>query len=291
MENEQGGSQWRTIGFIVGYAASIGFLVFAGIDLNGDLKDLSIPEAFGLAYLCFLLAFWVTYFRGKHHKLGTLRIFLDKHTYRKEHKDIPDPAAVPGKEDMDSPETINARNTAVQQRALAGIISQGTFMTAVALFLGPVLGLPEDEMSSYQSLMRPVIAGLAILTVTLILWSIDLLDTAQNVFRGGSAASLEYRAYFFRQIGLHEPKGGASYRFYGFAFLSIFVISAISFFQPLLTGPGVTVFCYLGYPVLFGYRVTYEKNEETIKPDKDIKWPALSFALIGLLFSILAWRF
>jgi hypothetical protein len=274
------GSHGRTLFVISVLFLFLAVLIFGAFYFHPEEK-FGRHEETSLIALAFLAAFWFTYFTGSFFRLGTLRVFLDKNTYRRDGSD----------DDLTQPEktlVMERRNTALLARCAASTTSQSFFMAVIALFLWPVLdGRSVAIPSPYQLLLRPLVIGLGLLTIFFMLWSIDLLDTAQNVFRGDDSLLLKRRIYFSREIGV-TPQGAASYRYFGFATMTIFLISAVSFFKPGFAGLAVPVFCYLGYPVLFGYSAEYDREGKILLSETDpAKWPPVLLLTAGLALNLI----
>ncbi len=111
-------------------------------------------------------------------------------------------------------------------------------------------------------------------TILLLCFAIDIFDTSANIFDPGSQSEKEYRQWFFRHVGPFAPKGGVTYAYYGFAALSIFFVVALSYLYVPLSGVGVAVYIYLGYPYLYGYY----RVGATVEIDEEAAWPAFLFS-------------
>jgi len=142
-------------------------VIFDGLIMYG-LRYTDITEdryRFSLYFLGVLLSFWVVYFAGRILRIGTLREFLDAKTYRLQSLDE--------REVLDH-DTIELRQKAISDRSLAAIVSQGTFLGAVALLLGGILDSGKT-LNPYQLLMQPIITGFGLISVLLLLWSVGFV--------------------------------------------------------------------------------------------------------------------
>ncbi|MEL6930325.1 MAG: hypothetical protein AAFO95_17055, partial [Cyanobacteria bacterium J06600_6] len=160
------------------------------------------------------------------------------------------------KENIDklSDDEVEELNKDIIQKSNTSLMSQGTWMGVISLFLGLIIS-NSITVSPYQEFIRTyIIIPFALLSLVLIIWAIDVFDTIYNKFKKDPKINLEIRVFLYRHIGNWGLTGAASYRFYAFASLSMFIVSAIAFYHPFTAGIFASVYCYLGYPILYGFK-------------------------------------
>lgn len=249
---------WKKIIVLALFTSCLEAAGFTLLKLIGYLDHLQRVEKASIAHLIFLPAFWLTYFFGEQLKIGRLRSYLDRYTYRK------DP--VEG-DTLDC--QLEKRKNAMSSKITSSITSQGVFIAIISLILNLLYRVPVQERSiQYQKLLKESLIVVGFATIILMLWAIELLDTAQNAYKDRECHEnsepdkkypLERMIYFYRELGIG---GGISYRFYGFALLSVFFICSFAFIIPSLTGGLVILFACVGYPVVFGYEIMYNSQAQ-----------------------------
>jgi phosphoglycerate dehydrogenase-like enzyme len=254
------GTTWRNRHLRV-VTAILAFATAIGATGTGVLRALQsepfeLEQYYALGCLSVLLAWWTIYFN--YHRLGltNLRAFLrDKNPYRGDGKPV---------------EHVNMQkdeDTNVVTKAAFSVGAQGILIAIIALFLDLVLST--GDLDAYQRFLRPVIVFVALLTILTMVLAIDILDTAANVYASGKWSPFQYRRWFNSGVGPSFPKGGASYAYYGFALFSAYIVLGLMFFYPLMSGYGVAIYTYLGYPFLFGYeRVVNDEGELAVEVDE-----------------------
>jgi hypothetical protein len=200
-----------------------------------------------------LLAWWIVYFNHRRFGVVNLRRFLsEKNPFRRDGTFMPI---------VNDPEARKENERRIQAKGASSIGAQGVQIAIVAFMLSAVLAA--ERTGYYAEAVRPAVVVLALFTLLLLCFSIDILDTAVNIFEPGNHQDEQhYPQLFYRRVGPKVPKGGAGYAYMGFAALSVFLVVAVSFFYVALGGVGVAVYVYLGYPYLFGYFVNPEGRVE-----------------------------
>lgn len=267
------GSHLRIIALILVFAVVICATALGYMSWRSNVH-LTWEERWSLFCWSILLSWWVVYFNHRRLGVTNLRAFLDnKNPFRRN-------ADQPERQDDESAQTQN------QQRIIAksssSISAQGVEIAIVALLLNHVLAIAPS--TRYLAFVRPWVVALAMVTILLLCFAIDILDTSANIFDPGSRSERQYRQWFFRHVGPFAPKGGVTYAYYGFAGLSVFFVVALSYLYVPLSGFGVAVYIYLGYPYLYGYR----RTPQSVEIDEGSALPGLLFSLaIGLVTAAL----
>lgn len=204
--------------------------------------DLTIAQCWSIVCVVFLFAWWWVYFRGARLKIWTLRRFLiDKSQFRS----VDVGAETDGQDEWSN----------MKDKSQSTVQTLSILVAVITLFLALVL--QEEAQNAYQQIVRFAAVVAAVITITCMVFAIDILDTVSNLFiakhypDGGTPTA--YSKYFYRQLGPSVPKGGISYAYYGFALFSAFVIMSVAFFHTAYAGIGVAAYTYLGYPFWFGY--------------------------------------
>lgn len=229
----------------------------------------------------FLLCWWIIYFSSEKLKIWSLRLFLDKRTlFRKKNQ----------QEEMQKKDSEKLElEKAIVNKSSSTITVLGIFIAIVGLFL--TLVLHSKCQGQYEKLLRNIILITALTTIILMIFAIDILDTVANYFREGVKKPFDYQVYFYRKVGV-VPRGGISYAYYGYASFTLFLILSLSFFAPLLAGLGLSLFTYLGYPILFGYKREWDNNQvRDVEIDEEIRWPSLWLGAFFLIVTGLIWWF
>lgn len=223
------------------------------INLHWSTIDINYSEYISICTLFLLTSFWIVYFQAKAAQLPNLSQFLDFKTYRTQSFH----------EDENTEHTaIELRQKAISERSLSGIASQGAFAGVAAIFLGAFTA-GFDPKTPIQTITRDISVFFGVLTILLSLWSIELFDTSQNVFKGSHVERLRLRAHFSRHVGLFGTGGGLIYRFYSFVASQFFIVSALLAIRPFTAMICTFFIIYLGYAPLFAYKCTYEYNKIT----------------------------
>lgn len=222
---------------------------------------LDIQQRWALFCFCFLAVWWIIYFRTPRSRIWSLRLFLRKRN--------PDRAS----------ESNNAVEGTIITKAGFIIGNQSMYMAVIALFLG--ITLQNDNGTYYYIITQYLAIITALVSILLMVFAVDILDTVTNRFEGGEKDFLGYRKWFFSELGPIFPKGGASYAYLGYTIFTVFFIVAISTFHPVLASFGVAIYTYLGFPFLFGYKgKQIAGNDYEIEVDLNSKsCLAISFAL------------
>jgi hypothetical protein len=196
--------------------------------------------------IMFMVWWWILYFISPKLKVYSLWLFLlDKSRLRSE----------PRANEIN--EIIRLEN-AIDVKCTSSILVLTIYIAILAIFITAVMG--KDLICDYQRLLRTVILIVAVITVISMILAIDLLDSVANLFRRGAKKPYEYKLIFYKECGPSLPKGGIGYAYLGYAFFSLFLILSVSFFDPLLAGLGMSVYTYLGYPIMFGYKGVKDKD-------------------------------
>lgn len=260
-----------------------GALIALATELAG--LNLDHGQRWALVSLGFLLSWWVVYFSSRRFELPSLRTFLDDksqvrwaamHTERDGDGEAEggnmDPASSTG-QDAASHDRAE-HNDPVLTKAAFSVGAQGIFIAIIALFL--TLVLQDARGDDYHDLLRFLSVLIALITILLMIFAIDILDTVANPFRAGERTPDQYRQWFYRKIGPGGPSGGISYAYFGFASFSVFIIVAMAFFFPAMAGLGIATYAYLGYPLFFGFRKVSSKEEKDLRVEIDEKAPVIS---------------
>lgn len=227
---------------------------------------LTWEERWSLFCWAILLSWWIVYFNHRRLGITNLRAFLDnKNPFRRN-------ADRPQKQGDQEAQAENQRRIVAKSSSSIG--AQGIEIAIVALLLNQALAI--KPTAGYLTFVRPWLVALAMVTILLLCFAIDILDTSANIFDPGSQSEQEYRQWFFRHVGPVAPKGGVTYAYYGFAGLSIFFVVALSYLYVPLSGFGVAVYIYLGYPYLYGY----SRTPQSVEIDKGSVMPALLFSVV-----------
>jgi len=245
-------------------------------------NDFELRQYYSWACMGFLVAWWIVYFSYKPLGIYNLRAFLrNKNPYRDDKDDehfLDQSGPVEVHESESDPKD---KATNLVTKAAFSLGEQAILIAIVAFFLNLVLTSP--ARSQYQSFLRPVIVLLALVIILLMVFAIDILDTAANVFRRGEESSFEYRRWFNSSVGPGLPNGGASYAYSGFAFFTGYIVLGLSFYYPLISGVGIALYAYLGYSFLFGYRGVEKDGEIEVEIDEAASRE--SFWIGGLLLA------
>lgn len=266
--------------FLVSFSLYIVLLLFLQL-----LRLLYPPYSTGFSFqhywslycLVFLLAWWIDYYGSRKFKIWSLRLFLDHHSrFREETL----------KYNLGG-EQAKRLEEAIWNKASSTITMQGIFIAIVGLFL--TLVMRHEDRDEYREFLQPFVLFMALTMVIIMVFAIDLLDTVRNSFKIGAKTSFGYQIYFYRNLGV-LPKGGISYAYYGYSLFSLFFISALSFFYPLLACLGLSLFTCLGYPILFGYKGERENEKvQQVEIDEKTKWPSITLGLFFLILIGLIW--
>lgn len=233
------------------------------------------------SFYCFIFLFcwWVIYFASKKLKIWSLRLFLDKHSLFREET----------QQETRQEKDLQKLEQAIVNKSSSTITVLSIFMAVVALFLA--LTLQFKFQDQYEKLLRTAILITALTAIILMVFAIDILDTVANFFRKGAKTSFGYQVYFYRHLGPPLPRGGISYAYYGYVSFTLFFILSVSFFCPLLAGLGLSLFTYLGYPILFGYKGEWKNNKvQEVEIDQEIKWPSILLGAFFLIVTVLIWQ-
>lgn len=259
---------------IIGLGGVIGggSAVLLNLVLN---PEFTFVQYYSIGCMGFLLAWWIVYFNYQVFGVYNLRAFLrDKNPYRDEAR-----VGALGESGSDDADTN------IVTKAAFSIGAQGILIAIIVFFLDLVLNTADPD--EFQDFLRPIIVGLGLLAILLMVFAIDILDTAANVFASGERSPREYRRWFNSGVGPGFPKGGAAYAYLGFACFSAYIVLGLSFFYPLITGFGISVYAYLGYPFLFGYvQVRRVDGTTAIEVDDAPSWSP--HVLGGMLLSVTA---
>lgn len=233
------------------------------------------------SFFCFMfmISWWLLYFMSPNLNILSLRLFLMEHSLLR--SDMRD----------NKKNDIEKIEKAVKDKSTSSILVLTIYIAILAIFITAIMG--KDPIYDYQLLLRKVILVIAVITIISMILAIDLLDSVANLFSGGVKEDYEYKLIFYKKCGPQLPKGGAGgigYSYFGYACFSLFLILSVSFFNPLLSGLGLSVFTYLGYPIMFGYkRVILENDKISVEFDEGNKVKIISIILGGtfLLITIL----
>lgn len=227
----------------------------------------------------FLICWWLIYFTSRPLKIWNLNLFLKRHSQLR---------CMPAfdRECNDFKELEKA----IIAKSSSSTSALTIYIAIIALFMAIVMR--QEPICEFQHLLHYFILVAAVIGIIFLIFAIDLLDTVANKFLGGPKTAYQYQLIFYNNLGPPLIKGGGLlYTYWGYAWFSLFLILSVSFFHPLLAGLGLSVFTYIGYPIMFGYRGKWEKNEFEVEIDKEVKWP--SIVLGGLFFFITAfiWKY
>ena len=245
-------------------------------------RVLSCEHFWSFYCFIFLLCWWIIYFSGEKLKIWSLRLFLDKYSlFRKKNQQ-----QEPQGQQVQNQHTLEQK---IVNKSYSTITMLSILMVVVALFLTLVLNFKYPDQ--YQNLLRIIILITALTTIILMIFAIDILDTVANYFREGVKKPYDYQVYFYRKVGI-VPRGGISYAYYSYASFTLFLILSLSFFAPLLAGLGLSLFIYLGYPILFGYKRECDNNQvRDVEIDEEIRWPSIWLGAFFLIVTGLIWWF
>lgn len=217
-------------------------------------------EKWSILCVTFLFSWWVVYFNGSRLGIWTLRRFLthkskfrtlidtSSNQFRKKHGD-----------QVEQRQNELGEWGDIKDKANSTIGTLGILVAVITLFLALVLN--DSPETSYQEVVQVSAVIVASLTLILMVFAIDLLDTVSNLFMavqfsdGDSQldSPLGYSKYFYQEVGPWTPRGGISYAYYGFSLFTIFIVISVGYFRTWYTGVSVAAYAYLGYNYWFGY--------------------------------------
>lgn len=223
----------------------------------------------------FILIWWLIYFMSGKLKLWSLRLFLNKMSkFRTENN-----------EEMNRNNLLDLEK-AIILKSSSSIYINAIYIAIVALFVALVMQY--NPRCEFQRLVRIIFLVTAIISIIFMTIAVDLLDTIANRFRVGDKKPYEYQVYFYSKMGPPGVKGGISYAYWGYAWFSLFLILSVSFFYPLLAGLGLSVFTYLGYPVMFGYKGEWNNSGVyKVEIDEELRWPPIILSGAFLFITVL----
>ncbi|MDA2921082.1 hypothetical protein MYX76_16595 [Desulfobacterota bacterium AH_259_B03_O07] len=186
------------------------------------------------------------------------------------------------------------------EKARSSITNIALFNASISLIILILIRHGVDDLSVFQNWLKPTIIFLALLTIIIFVFSIDLLDAVSNQFKETNinpfaahirdnsikTKDIHKKLNFYKRIGNIWPKGGISYTYSGYALYTILILMTIAFLYPRFTGFLLGAFVYLGYPILFGYKL-YNGNEIEIDDGNESKAISLIVALIILILATL----
>jgi len=245
---------------------------------------LASQETTALACVVFLAAWWVVYFTSTLTGLPTLRNYL-KHQSKLRGANARELTK----------DTIDLET---KSRSTTSTIA--LFTAVMSLFLAFMLRTDNDFLTPFQIELKAAIVLLAFSTILLFIFSIDLLDTIANQFvdgdaskDGGAKTNIEKKLVFYQGLGNLWPTGGISHAYLGYSFFTVILTMSVAFFYPGKVGYFTAFFVYLGYPILFGFKMkdVNDVSERLIAKRVYIRNPKAKWvANIGvLLVIVLTW--
>jgi len=240
--------------------------------LERQCVPLASQEITALTCILFLVAWWLVYFTSPVTGLPTLRNYLKHHS------------KIRGANAGDSVENKES----LESKSRSTISTIALFSAAMSLFLAFMLRIDDSNLTLFQAGLREAIVLLAFSTILLFIFSIDLLDTITNHFNNDSASAdgdavtdIQKKLIFYQSHGNIWPKGGITHAYLGYAIFTIILTMSVAYFYPNNVGYFTAFFVYLGYPILFGYKMNNVGDVNTLALEERVflrnsmaKWTA-----------------